>query len=179
MSAIVSRGIRRSSSALAARSARTGISTRARAMSSAGEGATVGTPWAAGMVIRAFSQLPLFLIVARMERSVLRGFRAPIVLHRIARCALHPGYSCPISEQLEIFLLLPLGDLGVVARELGLLDGQVIVDELPTEGIGEAAILAQRRQRLFERLGQERRLGLIGRIRRRSRIELAREPVAP
>src|SRR5215813_12888381 len=74
------------------------------------------------------------------------------ILHTLLRLA---------SKQVEIFLLLPLGDLGVVARELGPLDGNVVIDEALPEAFGKAAILGQRRERLLERLGQERRLGLV------------------
>ena len=66
----------------------------------------------------------------------------------------------------------------MVAREFGLLDGQVIADEGLAETFRKAAIVAQCRQRLIERPRKQRRYGLIGCIRRRTRIELARKPVA-
>src|SRR6266508_2450736 len=51
-------------------------------------------------------------------------------------------------KQLEIFPLLPLRHFGLVARDLGLLDAQVIVDEASPEAVGEAVVVAQGAQRL-------------------------------
>src|SRR5262245_20745038 len=53
-----------------------------------------------------------------------------------------------VLEQLEIFALFPLRDLGVIARELRLLDAQVVVDEILAEAFGEAGIVAHRGERL-------------------------------
>src|SRR5262249_9572419 len=62
---------------------------------------------------------------------------------------------CPNAwlKQLEIFALLPLRDLGVIARELGLLDAQEGVDEIPAEALGKAGIVAQRGERLLQGRG--------------------------
>jgi hypothetical protein len=49
---------------------------------------------------------------------------------------------CPALKQLEIFTLLPLGDLRLVAGDLGVLDAQIIVDEIAAEAIGEAVVVA-------------------------------------
>src|SRR5262249_48174183 len=72
------------------------------------------------------------------------------------------AFNC--LKQLEIFPLLPLGDLRVVARDLGLLDAQVVVDEIFAEAGGEAGILAQRGERLLEAFRQMRRLDFVGRV---------------
>jgi hypothetical protein len=45
------------------------------------------------------------------------------------------------SKQVEIFFLLPLGHFRVVARELGPLDGEIVVDKCLAEAFGKAAIL--------------------------------------
>src|SRR5262249_40263642 len=73
-------------------------------------------------------------------------------------------------EQLEIFPLLPLRDLRVVAGDLGLLDAQIVVDEIFAEAGGEAGILAQRGERLLEAFRQMRRLDFVRRVRRRAGI---------
>ena len=75
--------------------------------------------------------------------------------------------SCMHSSEVEIFLVLPRGDvrgvvgltarLGIAARDLGLLDAQVIVDEGVAEAGAEAGAGLERGQRLGERLRQ--RLG--------------------
>src|SRR5215471_8831681 len=84
-----------------------------------------------------------------------------------------PAILRPILKQLEIFPLLPLGDLRLVARDLGVLDPQVIVDEIAAEAIGEATVVAQRAQCLLEALRQLHRLCLVGRVGRRTGIEHA------
>src|SRR5262249_20559604 len=70
-------------------------------------------------------------------------------------------------KQLEIFPLLPLRDLRLVAGDLGLLDAKIVVDEIFAEAGGEAGILAQRGERLLEAFGQMRRLDFVRRVRRR------------
>src|SRR5262245_47439571 len=147
--------MRRCSSALAARSASTGMSARARAISAVGA-ATVFTSWVACIVMR--SSFPSRLI--RLQHP-----RAPVP--HIAR-----------SKQLEIFLLLPFADLRMVARQLSLLDREVIIDELLAEAVGKAAVIAQRRKCLLERLWQQGRLGLVGCVSRGSGIELACDAIA-
>ena len=61
-------------------------------------------------------------------------------------------------EQLEIFPLLPLRDLRLIAGDLGFLDAQIIVDEALTETVGKAVVVAQRVKRLVETLRQVQRL---------------------
>src|SRR5262245_4198805 len=86
--------------------------------------------------------------------------------------------ATPRSKQIEIFLLLPFGHFRVVARELGSLDGEIVVDESLSETFGKAAILGERSERLLERLGQGRCLRFVRCIRRRSGIELTRNAIA-
>src|SRR5262245_15243998 len=74
-------------------------------------------------------------------------------------------------EQLEIFPLLPIRDLRVVAGDLGLLDAQVIVDEIFAEAGGKAGILAQRGEGLLEAFRQMRCLDFVGGVRRRAGIK--------
>src|SRR5262249_22845996 len=82
-------------------------------------------------------------------------------------------------EQLEIFPLLPLRDLRVVAGDLGLLDAQIVVDEIFAEAGGEAGILAQRGERLLEAFRQMRRLDFVRRVRRRAALAHRLPALAP
>src|SRR5215510_11606685 len=76
-------------------------------------------------------------------------------------------------KQLEIFPLLPVRDLGAVARDLGFLDTQIIVDEILAEARGKAGITAQLAERLLETFGQKRRRHFIGRVCEGAGIEPA------
>src|SRR5262249_12996849 len=88
-----------------------------------------------------------------------------------ALSALSSGFSD--LKQLEIFPLLPLGDLRLVASDLRILDAQVVIDKAAAEAIGETIVVAQRPQRLLEALRQLQRLRLVGRICRGTRVEHA------
>src|SRR5262245_22558098 len=78
-------------------------------------------------------------------------------------------------KQLEIFPLLPFRDFRLVARDFGLLDAQVVVDEIFAKAGGEAGIRAQRGERLLETFRQMPR----PRIARRSTSRGARRSCAP
>src|SRR5439155_7097509 len=82
-------------------------------------------------------------------------------------------------EQLEIFALLPFRDFGLVARDLGFLDAQIIIDETAAEPVGKAVVVAQRTQRLVEILRQRQRLRLVGSVRRWARLQHALYAVEP
>src|SRR3954453_5770108 len=70
----------------------------------------------------------------------------------------------PWSEEIEIFALLPLRDLGVEAGELGALEAQEVVDEALAQPVAEHRAGLQRDERGIERGGQRRRRGLVGRV---------------
>src|SRR5688572_27302356 len=59
------------------------------------------------------------------------------------------------SKKVEIFALLPVADLEVEARHLGLLDAAVVVDELATEALVQHPVRSQMRERLGERARQK------------------------
>src|SRR6266542_3688034 len=59
------------------------------------------------------------------------------------RLVCHAKFGGPGLKQLEIFPLLPLRDLGAIAGDLGLLDAQVIVDEILSEARVETGIRVQ------------------------------------
>src|SRR5262245_31044344 len=102
------------------------------------------------------------------HQHVSRGASAAAVTLSRSKLVRNPA---SVLKQLEVFALLPLRDLGVVARELGLLDAQVIVDERLAEAFGEAGVVAQRGQRLLESRRQQLGARLVGGVRRRAGIE--------
>src|SRR5215510_3406403 len=57
--------------------------------------------------------------------------------------------GCSASEQVEVFLLLPLGDLRVEAGDLRLLDAEVVVDESVAQRGAEAGAITQRIERFL------------------------------
>ena len=80
-------------------------------------------------------------------------------------------------KHLEIFALFPVRDFGLEAFDLGVLDVDVIVDELRAQRVAEKRIVLQREHRLAQCLRQQRGLRLIGRVRRRAGIEGAIDAV--
>src|SRR5437660_7857579 len=88
----------------------------------------------------------------------------------------HRGYKL---EQLEIFLLLPVAHFGLIAGDLGLLDAQIVVDEILAEAGRKEVVRAQCRERLFKSFWKKLRRHLVGRVGRWSRLKLARDAVAP
>ena len=71
----------------------------------------------------------------------------------------------------------PLAAFGLEARQLGLFDVGVIVDEGGAEIFSENRVRAQRGERFAEIFRQRRRLGLVGRIGRRPGIAALRDAV--
>src|SRR5262249_38553897 len=74
--------------------------------------------------------------------SCTRRHRAAI--RPVSSSRWRPRWWIAALKQIELFALLPPGDLRLVARDRGVLDTQLIVDEAAAEAIGEAAIVAQR-----------------------------------
>src|SRR3954451_11232988 len=68
------------------------------------------------------------------------------------------------SEHLEIFAVFPVRDFGLEALDLGLLDVDVVVDELGAERGAKERVGIKRDNRLAQGLRQQIGLGLIGRI---------------
>src|SRR5262249_10183464 len=90
------------------------------------------------------------------------------------------------SKQVEILPVLPFGHIGVLrlargllaaTRDLGFLDVCVVAHEAFAEAGAEAAIGTQRRQRLLERCRQRLGRTLVGRVRGRTGVELARDAI--
>src|SRR5688572_33412489 len=81
------------------------------------------------------------------------------------------------SKHLEIFAMLPLRNFRLEPFNLGILDVDVIVDELFSERPAEKRIVVERKHRLTQRLRQQRRLGLIGRVGGGAGIKLAVDTV--
>src|SRR5205823_2118611 len=67
-------------------------------------------------------------------------------------------------KEIEVFAMLPFADLQVEARDLGLLDLAVVVDEGFTDSFAQHLVLAQRFERLRKRARQELGLGLVRRV---------------
>src|SRR5690348_16249135 len=90
------------------------------------------------------------------------------------------------SKQIQIFVLLPTGDLrrrrivlSAEAGELGLLDMRIIVGEGVPETGAERLVSPERRACLAKRLRQRRRLHLVRRVRGLSGIESSCDAVEP
>src|SRR5436853_3737479 len=110
----------------------------------------------------------MFAVRGSHERSDMRD--------RCSRVSLRSYYKL---EQLEIFLLLPVAHFGLIAGDLGLLDAQIVIDEILAEAGRKEVVRAQRRERLFKSFWKKLRRRLVGRVGRRSGVELARDAVAP
>src|SRR6185503_7700239 len=83
------------------------------------------------------------------------------------------------SKQIEILALLPFAYLEVETRDLGFLDGAVVVYERLAEGLAQSFVFAQAVQRFGQRARQDLGLGLVGRVGRRRQRQLARDAVQP
>src|SRR5262249_17975449 len=83
----------------------------------------------------------------------------------------------PRSEDLEILALFPLGDLVFESSDLRFFYQRVVIDEGAAEPCTKAFILAQRRDRVGQRVWQHSRRGFVWSVSRRSRVELARDSV--
>ena len=77
-----------------------------------------------------------------------------------------PRHGKTPSVHLEILTLLPVGHLRLEPCDLGLLDGQQIVDECGAELLPEERALAQRRDSLPKASRQRLGLGIVGRVGR-------------
>src|SRR6266700_8158689 len=82
-----------------------------------------------------------------------------------SRCRRASRTSESCSKHLEIFAVLPVGDLGLEAFDLSVLDVRVVVDELRAQRLPEERVVLQRIDRLTQGLRQQCRLGLVGRVR--------------
>src|SRR5205085_7865094 len=81
------------------------------------------------------------------------------------------------SKHLEILALFPVRDVGLKTLDLGVLDVDVVIDEFRAQAVAEKRIVLQRRYRLAQGFWQQRRGGLVRRIRRRPGIEGAIDAV--
>ena len=63
------------------------------------------------------------------------------------------------SKHLEIFAMLPVGNLRLKPLDLGVLDVNVIVDELGAERAAEKRIVVEREHRFAQTFRQQCRLG--------------------
>src|ERR1700745_3253772 len=108
-----------------------------------------------------------------MLQLVNANASGPLQIGRIDHqpVSVEAGWRLYGLKQLEILSLLPLRDLRLVAGDLGLLDAQIVVDEIFAEAGGETGILAQRGERLLEAFRQMRCLDFVRRVRRRARVE--------
>src|SRR6267378_1638812 len=117
----------------------------------------------------------------RFGRMAL-GSGIPVSAATLARRAASGARFCspvgmPPSKRFEILTMLPVGDLGVEALDLGVLDVDVVVDELLPQRLPEKCVVTQGRHRLAQAFRQQVRLGLVGRIGGRPGIELAIDAV--
>ena len=109
------------------------------------------------------------LVVQRVERADLirvrhdfvdasRCGRFRIDWHRTAAFQAARTTAPPIagrksgSIHLEVFAVLPVGHLGLEAGDLGVLDGQQVVDEAGAQLLAEEGVAAQRGDRLGQAL---------------------------
>ena len=79
-------------------------------------------------------------------------------------------------EDIEVFLHLPVGDVGFVTADFGVFDHRVVFDELGAEGFAQDAPVGQGAERGAEAGGQSRRGGLVGCICGRRWLCGSRDP---
>src|SRR5437667_5037596 len=84
-----------------------------------------------------------------------------------------------ISEQIEVFAVLPVAHFEVEAGDLGFLDRAVVVDELLTKAAFQASIVFQGDERFAQGARKKIRFRLVGRVGAGRQCELAIDAVEP
>src|SRR5437667_11346184 len=84
-----------------------------------------------------------------------------------------------ISEQIEVFAVLPVAHFQVEAGDLGFLNRAVVVDELLTKAAFQASIAFQGDERFAQGAREKIRFRLVGRVGAGRQCELAIDAVEP